>query len=108
MKFELEGDVPAMLQALEKYKSQFEEEYKKQTKNAKETIKSLGLTGSNMLADEFPLFFWEENGKVLIRIPLYMPRIIKIMRGYKKMEKSFMGFFKELGVECKSCKYIGD
>ncbi|MEM2918999.1 MAG: hypothetical protein QXY62_05840 [Candidatus Altiarchaeota archaeon] len=107
MRFEVEGNTKAILEALEKYKQQFHEEYERQIKPKKETIKGLGMTGSNLIPDKLDIFFWEENGKVIINIPIYMPKFAKWFGITKAMSKNFENFFKELGTKAK-VKYLGD
>jgi hypothetical protein len=108
MRFEIEGDCPAILEKMEEYKKQFEDEYRVQVQKAKEMLKGMGMMGSGMLQDELPMFFWEENGKIIINIPVYTPMVIKIFRKHGKMAKGFKGFLEALGVKVKSVKYIGD
>jgi hypothetical protein len=109
MKFEITGDNQAILKALEAYNEAFNQEYKVQIHAAKEKLAVLGMEKSvNALPDEFTMFFWEENGKIIIRIPVYTPRIIKITGTHKKLGKNFKGFLESQGIYIKEVKYLGD
>lgn len=109
MRFEIEGDNEAILKALEAYREVFNNEYKVQIKSARDKLQILGMDKSlNALPEEFTMFFWEENGKVVIRIPVYTPRVFKIMRQHKKLGENFKGFLESQGVKVKSCTYTGE
>jgi hypothetical protein len=109
MRFELEGDNQAMLKALEAYKKEMEDEFVKQRAAGESKLKFMGMGSAiNALPEQFDIFYWEENGKVLITIPIFTPRIIKVMGKHKKMADNFKHFFQEQGILVKECRYIGD
>jgi hypothetical protein len=109
MKFEVEGDTKIILKILEEYEKVFSEEYDAQVKKAKDILGIMGMERTvDALPKEWSMFFWEENGKVIINIPIYMPRLIKMMGKQKKMANNFKEMLTSQGVEVKSVKFIGD
>jgi len=109
MRFEIEGDTKAILEALEAHSKMFNDEYKEQIKKARETLGALGMAKSaDAFPDELFMMFWEENGKVVIRIPTYTPKIIKALGRHKRLANNFKGFLQEQGVKVKNVKYAGD
>lgn len=109
MRFEIEGDSPAILKALEIYKDAFNAEYQNQIKSAKEKLQTLGMAKSiDVLPDQLDMFFWEENGRVVIRIPVHTPKIIKVLKRDKHLAQNFQKFLEAQGIYVKSVKHIGD
>jgi hypothetical protein len=109
MRFEVEGDNPAILKALEAYRSVFNTEYQTQIKAAREKLSVLGMGSSmNALPDQLDMFFWEESGKVVISLPVHTPKIIKVLKRDKHLAGNFQKFLEAQGVYVKSCKHTGD
>jgi hypothetical protein len=109
MRFEIDGDNPAILKALEAYKEAFNQEYQVQIKSAREKLQTLGMAKSvDALPDQLDMFFWVENGKVVITIPVHTPRIIKVLKRHKHMADNFHKFLESQGIYVKSVKYTGD
>jgi hypothetical protein len=109
MKFEIEGDTKAILKAFEAHSKLFNDEYNEQIKKARETLGTLGMAKSaDAFPDELFMMFWEENGKVIIRIPTYTPKIIKALGRHKRLADNFKGFLQGQGVRVNNVKYAGD
>lgn len=108
-KFEIEGDNQAILKTLEVWKVVFDEQYKKNMASTKQKLELMGMAKTaDAFSDKFDMFFWEEDGKVIIRIPMYLPRWVKWMKTEKKVGENFQKFLESQGIYVKSVKHIGD
>ena len=107
MKFEVEGDNEAILKALESYRETFNSEYEKNLEVTKDKLKGAGM-GNTGAIPNFQLLFWQENDKVIVSIPIQLPKFVKWLKGEKKVGEKFGLFFKAQGIEIKNIRYIGD
>lgn len=99
--FEVKGDNnAAILEALNVFNKEAELEYRTAIQKAKTITKMLGQ-GDVPLPQEFMMLYWEQDGKVYVRLPFTTPRVIKIFRKQKAMANSMGSFLKERGLKCK-------
>lgn len=100
MLFEVRGeDNKAILQAMEIFNKEAEVEYRESMQKAKRITSMVGQPNLP-LPEEFFMLAWEQNGRVYVRLPFIVPKIIKIFRKHKAMEKNMKGFLKERGLDC--------
>ena len=113
MMFEIQGeDNQKILDSLKEFQSLAESEYKIELEKAKEKIKKISFLSPVImkvpLPDEMIFFSWEENGMVFLRMPVYTPKILKIMGKTKVLENNLKLFLEHKGHKIKSVKYRGD
>ena len=113
MLFEIQGeDNQRILDSLKEFQVLAEGEYKIELEKAKEKVKKISFLSPVImkipLPDEMMLLSWEENGMVFLRMPVYTPRILKVMRKTKALENNLKLFLESKGHKIKSVKLKGD
>ena len=113
MLFEIDCDNnQGVLKSLEEFIALASAEYKIELESAKKKIKTIGwlspVAMSVPLPDEMTMFAYEEDAKVMFRIAVYTPRILKIFRKTKAMENNLKLFLESKGHKIKKIKLKGD
>jgi len=111
--FEIQGeDNQKILDSLKEFQALAESEYKIELEKAKEKIKKISFLSPIAmkvpLPDEMIFFSWEENGMVFLRMPIYTPKILKVMGKTKALENNLKMFLEHKGHKINSVKYKGD
>jgi hypothetical protein len=102
MLFEIKGDNnKAILSALETFNKEAEKEYESAIIKAEGIVKQMGYTMP--LSKEWLMLSWEQDGNVYVRLPLPMPKVIKIFRKHTKMAKNMRLFLESKGLKCSVC-----
>jgi hypothetical protein len=100
MLFEVKGeDNKAILSALEIFNKEAEAEYTVAIQKAEGIVRQMGYTMP--LSKEWFMLSWEQDGNIYVRLPLPMPKVIKIFRKHKQMEKNMRLFLESKGLKCK-------
>jgi hypothetical protein len=113
MMFEIQGeDNQRILDSLKEFQALAESEYKIELEKAKEKIKKISFLSPVImkipLPDEMIFFSWEENGMVFLRMPIYTPKILKVMGKTRMLENNLKLFLESKGLKIKSVKHKGD
>jgi hypothetical protein len=100
MLFEVRGeDNKAILTALEIFNKEAEAEYAVAIQKAEGIVRRMGYTMP--LSKEWFMLSWEQDGNVYVRLPLPLPKIVKLFRKHKAMVRNLEAFLKERGINCK-------
>jgi hypothetical protein len=100
MLFEVKGeDNKAILTALEIFNKEAEKEYESAIVKAEGIVRQMGY--SMPLSKEWLMLSWEQDGNVYVRLPLPMPKIVKLFRKHKAMVRNLEAFLKERKLNCK-------
>jgi hypothetical protein len=100
MLFEVKGeDNKTILESLEIFNREAEVEYRDAIKKAEGIMRTIGQPMP--LSEQWLMLSWEQEGKVYVRIPLPMPRVIKLFRKHRQMENNLALFLESRGLKCK-------
>ena len=111
MLFEIKGeDNSTILEALQAFQREAETEYRAELINAQKKVKAIQsispVTINVPLPDELSMLSFEKDGVVFLRVGLYAPRIIRVMRKGRDMEKNLKKFLEQRGLKNLKVKWV--
>lgn len=101
------------MESLKEFHELANAEWKPEMEKAKaklKTLKSISIFGMPEipLPDEAVMLYWEENGLIYFQLAVYMPKVLKIMRKHRDLEKNLKLFLEAKGHKIKKIRYVGD
>lgn len=97
---------------MQEFQREAETEYRSELVNTQKKVKAIqSITPVPInvpLPDELSMLSYEEDGVIFLRIGLYAPRIIKIMKKGREMEKNLKNFLESKGLKNIKVKWVAE